>query len=533
MHPFAFLVILSGLATYKAQLCRNEDVTCAEVQYVLNGEPIRLPCCGNRNDSSNITWFKNGSHIPFSSDPQSRIHQNRNALWFFPASLEDAGWYMCVLRDVTYCTRLIVFENEKGLCYNRSTLFPNWQYSEATKIICPYVWDYVDISKAQIKWFKECQPLQNDKYYALADALTIQNAVKQDEGLYTCVVQFEYSGTEYSLTRTIDLEITVAAASLLPFMRNPSNTINKVELGSAISLRCEVINGDEVLIMWTYNDSAVDEVYDTVITGDIIPSMTEDGEPMVYSYLNFTEIKEEHYNKKFYCEIFNAMTKAYVMLQRPDPNLQPFLIAFFVSLIFVIINIVIAVKIFKIDIVLWYRSSCFARKNKKDGKLYDAYVMYPKSLSETSSYPMDVFVLKVLPEVLEEQFSYRLFIFGRDVSPGEAVSDVVDEAISQSRRLVIVLGSTQSKNYLKDDFEQQIAMYDALIRNKIKVILVELEKGMEYSNMPESIQYIKQKQGAIRWKGDFMQSNTKFWKHMRYYMPPTSTKTCCTQTPIL
>ncbi|XP_041438302.1 interleukin-1 receptor type 1 isoform X2 [Xenopus laevis] len=485
MHPFAFLVILSGLATYKAQLCRNEDVTCAEVQYVLNGEPIRLPCCGNRNDSSNITWFKNGSHIPFSSDPQSRIHQNRNALWFFPASLEDAGWYMCVLRDVTYCTRLIVFENEKGLCYNRSTLFPNWQYSEATKIICPYVWDYVDISKAQIKWFKECQPLQNDKYYALADALTIQNAVKQDEGLYTCVVQFEYSGTEYSLTRTIDLEITVAAASLLPFMRNPSNTINKVELGSAISLRCEVINGDEVLIMWTYNDSAVDEVYDTVITGDIIPSMTEDGEPMVYSYLNFTEIKEEHYNKKFYCEIFNAMTKAYVMLQRPD------------------------------------------------GKLYDAYVMYPKSLSETSSYPMDVFVLKVLPEVLEEQFSYRLFIFGRDVSPGEAVSDVVDEAISQSRRLVIVLGSTQSKNYLKDDFEQQIAMYDALIRNKIKVILVELEKGMEYSNMPESIQYIKQKQGAIRWKGDFMQSNTKFWKHMRYYMPPTSTKTCCTQTPIL
>ncbi|XP_018105266.1 interleukin-1 receptor type 1 isoform X2 [Xenopus laevis] len=514
MHPFAFFVILSGLAAYKAQLCKNDAVMCEEIQYVLDGEPVRLSCCVDINNSSYITWFKNGSQIPFASDSQSRIHENGNALWFFPASLEDAGYYTCVIKNVTYCTWLIVFENEENLCYNRSALFTNEQYLKATKIDCPFIQDYVDVTKAQITWSKECQPLQNEeKYFALAETLTIQNAVKQDEGLYTCAVKFEHNGTEYSLSRTVDLKITVTAASRLPFMRNPSNNIEKVELGSAISLKCEVINSDDVII-WTYNDSWADEVdgSDTrVIIGDI-------------KYLNFTEIKEEDYNKKFYCKNLNTMSKAYVMLQRPDPNLQPFLIAFFVTLIFVIINIVLLAKIFKIDIVLWYRSSCFARKHIKDGKLYDAYIMYPKSLSGTNSYPMDIFVLKLLPEVLEVKFSYRLFIFGRDEIPGEAMSDVVDEAISQSRRLVIVLGSTQSSGDLKDEFEQQIAMYDALIRNKIKVILVELEKGIDYSNMPESVQYIKQKQGVIRWKGELTEANKKFWKHMRYYMPPTQGK---------
>lgn len=51
--------------------------------------------------------------------------------------------------------------------------------------------------------------------------------------------------------------------------------------------------------------------------------------------------------------------------------------------------------------------------------MYDAYIMYPKKSMETSSYEMDIFVLKVLPEVLEKQCSYRLFIIGRDDVPGQ------------------------------------------------------------------------------------------------------------------
>lgn len=47
-----------------------------------------------------------------------------------------------------------------------------------------------------------------------------------------------------------------------------------------------------------------------------------------------------------------------------------------------------------------------------DGKIYDAYVLYPKNCTP------DSFVLNVLPDVLEKQCGYSLFIFGRDDLPG-------------------------------------------------------------------------------------------------------------------
>lgn len=59
----------------------------------------------------------------------------------------------------------------------------------------------------------------------------------------------------------------------------------------------------------------------------------------------------------------------------------------------------------------------------------------------------------------------------------------------------------------------------------MKVILIEMGKIKDYSNMPESIQYIKLKHGAVCWKEDLTErrsysANTKFWKKIRYKMPP-------------
>uniref|UniRef100_A0A8C5F1P1 Interleukin 1 receptor like 2 n=1 Tax=Gopherus evgoodei TaxID=1825980 RepID=A0A8C5F1P1_9SAUR len=159
-----------------------------------------------------------------------------------------------------------------------------------------------------------------------------------------------------------------------------------------------------------------------------------------------------------------------------------------------------------------------------DGKIYDAYVMYPKPNGVRCIYTLNNFVLRILPEVLEIQCGYNLFILGRDDLLGEAVVNVIDETIKQSRRLMIILESEAlSYNVLEDTFEQQLAVYNALIRDEIKIILIELDKIQDNTNMPESIKYIKQKHGAIRWKGDFTEkshsANTKFWKNVRYQMP--------------
>lgn len=54
-----------------------------------------------------------------------------------------------------------------------------------------------------------------------------------------------------------------------------------------------------------------------------------------------------------------------------------------------------------------------------DGKKYDAYIIYPQSTCSPNSPDVLIFVMNILPRVLEFQCGYRLFIPGRDDPPGE------------------------------------------------------------------------------------------------------------------
>lgn len=89
--------------------------------------------------------------------------------------------------------------------------------------------------------------------------------------------------------------------------------------------------------------------------------------------------------------------------------------------------------------------------------------------------------------------------------------------------IIILVTDILGFSWLSHSSEEQIVMYNALIQEGIKVVLLELEKIQDYEKMPESIKFIKQKQGAIRWSGDFREGpqsiKTRFWKQVRYHMP--------------
>lgn len=216
------------------------------------------------------------------------------------------------------------------------------------------------------------------------------------------------------------------------------------------------------------------------------------------------------------------------------------MIGIFVILTVMVICSAIIYKIFKVDIILWYRDSCYnflPKKASSDGKTYDAYILYPRTLEGESTSNLDIFVFKVLPEVLEKQCGYKLFIHGRDDNVGEDTIEVINENISKSRRLIIILAQgLLGFSWLCSSSEEQIAMYSALIKEGIKILLVELEKIQDYEKMPESIQFIQRKQGAICWSGDFeveaQSVKTRFWKKVRYHMPSSNSQlqqstSCC------
>ncbi|XP_027639690.1 interleukin-1 receptor type 1-like isoform X1 [Falco biarmicus] len=523
--------------------------------FVLVGEPIAISCpvvtLPGLHSDYNLTWYKNGSPTPVTTETHARIHQREGLLWIIPAMLEDSGRYECDVRSFNHSNKktihLTVFENDNGLCFNGKMKFEQKVTStNAGKIICPDLEHFTDEdSQPEVHWYKECKPgFLEDKRLFLAEgenAVLIYNAAVQDRGNYTCRMVYTYMGKQYNVSRTMSLEVKEGPLQVIPEFIYPRNNTIEVELGSHVVMECNVSSGINGFIpFWQVNDEDVDsfdssyreQFYDFSTDFPFYPFF-DDREGMPHGLVvsgtkfNISKVEIKDYAYKFFCHFIYGSQhfSAYIKLERPARNIQGYLIGAGVSLVFLVFFTLFIYKIFRIDIVLWYRDSChpFLGKKVSDGKIYDAYVLYPKN-GESCLYSSYIFALKILPEVLERQCGYKLFIFGRDDLPGEAVISVADEKIRQSRRVIIVLVPEPScYSILEDASEKQLAMYNALIQDSIKVILIELEKIHDYAAMPESIKYIKQKHGAIRWNGDFSErshsASTRFWKKVRYHMP--------------
>ncbi|XP_059355435.1 interleukin-1 receptor type 1-like [Carassius carassius] len=136
-----------------------------------------------------------------------------------------------------------------------------------------------------------------------------------------------------------------------------------------------------------------------------------------------------------------------------------------------------------------------------DGKQYDAYITYPRVL-EGSSEKAEIFAISTLPQVLEGQHGYKLFILGRDGLPGEAVVDVVQDALSRCRRLLLLYtASSLCSPEAQDWAEQQTGLYQVLVEDSMSVVLLELEEIHQPLRLPHTVRLLKHKQGAMQaWK---------------------------------
>ncbi|XP_057564414.1 interleukin-1 receptor type 1-like [Hippopotamus amphibius kiboko] len=330
-------------------------------------------------------------------------------------------------------------------------------------------------------------------------------------------------------TRTSSFLLQMKARNTRPEIVHPANETLEVVLGSWLQLICNVTGQSRNFVYWRWNGSAIKE-YEPVMMEEFtyVQNPVNRRRSTIIAQLNIIVVESKFLLHPFICLTKNAEGKstAYIQLIHPVPDFQTPTIGIFVMLTLVITCSVFIYKVFKVDIVLWYRDSFygFLRRKASDRKTYDAYILCPTTPGEGSTSNSDIFVFKVLPEVLEKQCGYKLFICGRDDFVGESIVEVANENIKKSRRLIIILVQEVSGfRWLGNSSEEQIAMYNALIQEGIKVVLLELEKIPDYEKMPESIKFIKQKQGAIRWSGDIrvgsQSTNSRFWKKVRYHMP--------------
>nr|XP_009664598.1 PREDICTED: interleukin-1 receptor-like 1 isoform X3 [Struthio camelus australis] len=492
--------------------------------------------CPPRSSYVRITWYHTDSNkiIPAEEDG-SRIFSSKRFLWFLPTSREDSGNYTCVIHYSNNGTKefnisVQVHPYKQGICFPSQIRYPN--NTGRGKIVCPTFDNYKNATI--IQWYKDCKPIQGERYFKGDKYIYINNPGKEDDGFYTCQFIYTHNGKVFNVSATRIFVSNVKYSPLPPQILFPKHKdVIEVDLGAALSLKCQARLGIKkqpiAVVTWDVNSIPVKYFDFSRFHEETVFFEGHDQEYYRETTLHITEIKKEDLQANFTCVAVNEMenTKATVTLQlkaqcKVDHPSVLMIIGFLVLLIIIAVSVVIY-QSFRVDIVLFYRDIFQPYSAKDDGKIYDAYIIYPKSRTSEANF-VENFVYQILPDVLENKYGYKLCIYGRDICPGEDTASAVEKRIQKSRRLIIIV--TQQLIHHEDlAYDQHIALYNALIQNGAKVILLEMETIGTYEKLQESLKYIIKQQGTVKWKepptGQPQSSNSKFWKHVRYRMPLT------------
>ncbi|XP_005037601.1 PREDICTED: interleukin-1 receptor-like 1 isoform X2 [Ficedula albicollis] len=501
----------------------------------VEGEALVIKC-SKWTSAVKITWYHMDTHkiIP-GEEEGSRIFSVGNLLWFLPTSREDSGNYTCVThfsrnRTKLYNVSVQVHSYKPGGCFPSRPYYPN--ETERGRVTCPTIDNYENATVVQ--WYKDCKPLQGQRYLKEGKYIYIENPRREDDGYYTCQFIYAHKGNVFNVSATRIFISEVKHSPLRPEIIFPKNKdVVEAELGAALSLKCQARLGIKkqplAAVKWDVDNIPVESLSFSRFHEE---TNFFNGHDQVYygeTTLNITEVKKEDLQSNFTCISLNIMSNTRVtvtlQLKVKSEEVLPNVLLITGSLVLLgaIAVSVILYQSFRVDIVLLYREIFQPYSVKDDGKTYDAYVIYPKNHTSEANF-VEYFVYQVMPDILENKCGYKLCIYGRDIYPGEDAASAIEKMMQKSRRLIILL-THQLINSKEDSYDQHIALYNALIQNDTKVILLEMETIGTYGKLQESLRFIIKQQGTIKWKEEHtahpQSPNSKFWKQVRYHMPLT------------
>uniref|UniRef100_A0A3Q1FZM2 Interleukin-1 receptor accessory protein-like 1 n=1 Tax=Acanthochromis polyacanthus TaxID=80966 RepID=A0A3Q1FZM2_9TELE len=457
--------------------------------------------CYSADVHSEVIWSRgNNSSLP------SGVELRDGLLLFLPVQTSHHGTYTCEQRNDTKSRRmtfrvLVSSENCTDPPEVRSI-----QNGTSGSLYCKQD-EILKLNNTwNVRWMKDCQPMQREGEPISVDRrgnMMLPEASESDAGKYTCLVDINLNGRTYT-----------ASQNGWIFSKHQDR----------VQLNCSAYTGFaedyETSIYWTVNDSFSEDHKDHA-----------DSENK--STLTISEVRRQFLNVPIKCIIWNPFEKDEGVAFLQEGNVLS--LQFSPENYFCLFQYCLYVFLNHVDLVLAYRKLLRHFPKEQDGKLYDAYVSFLHS-DNLSADVTASFALNILPEELEDQHGYLLYIRGRDDCPGEAMHDAIAATVHQCRRLIIVLSSdtiTREMSPLHENqnqlcYEQKVGIHDALTQNDPRVILVEIDGPVDYNHLPVSLRYIKRKQGALKWKKDFLgtqkltklHSNRNFWKNLRYHMPP-------------
>ncbi|XP_053935824.1 interleukin-18 receptor 1 isoform X2 [Cuculus canorus] len=459
-----------------------------------------------------------------------------NFLEFWPVELSDSGNY-----SVTHSNgkpnftiqkwTLNVLEKNKSSCFNKNHLTTELKNAgTGHSLKCS---DLSVNGNENITWYKDCKNYENETERELDfKTLTVQHS-----GIYTCKILIGHEGKIYHSTNTIKLVVEEDAPEDVPLEIVGRDEEIETEKGKEEVLNCTGFLGyymrEDANLYWLINQKFPEKCSDIPedepsICEEDLKKLQLGNKFYVTRLLQIRKVTDEDMHHNFTCMLqADERTQIKIVkLKKGNTRDLPshvFTTGMVLALLFpcVAVAVVVLCVVFRVDLVLFYRTICRRDDTAEDGKEYDAFVSYLKDCISPSEEERE-FALKTLPMILEENFGYKLCIFERDVSPGGAVVDDIHSFIDKSRRLIVIL----SQNYISDRtiYELGSGLHKALVERKTEIILIEYMPISDYNFLPESLSLLPSKR-VVKWKKDkSLPVNSRFWKNLRYLMPAKPSK---------
>uniref|UniRef100_A0A3Q3FZS0 Interleukin-1 receptor type 1-like n=1 Tax=Kryptolebias marmoratus TaxID=37003 RepID=A0A3Q3FZS0_KRYMA len=509
LFVFIYFCLLSPFALPHPDHSGETDTYYVSVGHVF------LLSCPSTYVQSEVMWSRGDGH---DETLPAGVEVRDGLLWFLPVQTSHNGTYICEKR-YSNKTQTPTFRSLRRVSVSVSSEYcpdanEDLLVTEGVSggLPCKQKEIFRLNLMRSVRWMKDCNPMQLDEDSIYADGLLRLPAVTQwDAGKYTCLIDFNIDGRNYTAARSIQLTVKNGV---------PLQKVHDVYLvppGKRAELQCLAYTGfsedSEIYMYWTIDGKDIKD----------IKELSDGAGVYGQSNLSISEVAYQFLNVPIQCNILSPVEKKFGLAWLKEADHTDFHVS--VALCLMASLLVLFLNHFK---------QCFCILTVPDGKLYDAYVSVVQSdtmsLNEAAR-----FALQILPKELERKHGYTLYIRGRDDRPGEAIHDAISTTLQQCRRLIIILSPNGKakkttplcENQIQLLYEQEVGLYNALMQNDPKILLVEIDGPVDYSHLPESLRYIRRKQRVLKWKNVFTETNElttfiskrNFWKNLQYQMP--------------
>ncbi|XP_075056302.1 interleukin-18 receptor accessory protein isoform X1 [Mixophyes fleayi] len=472
-----------------------------------------------------------------------KISNIGRALWFSPVEMRHSGTYLCRTENMCMQIRIHVQPKENCTKYGPSSHYFTTDIKGS--ISCPSLNCQQGRNISNLRWYKTAnfEDVQSPNRFSLAiinDIVHFNVIYTEDAGTYICDYLLYIDGKEWIVRATTEVDVGVQDTQSPPEILGPSNgTEIKAELGKPLNLTCRILFRFEryfnPLITWTllYPNSKEERFG----RGDLCTTHFEGNDCFFTITLN--KVTMNDFKATFYCHAQNSVGNASTMVKLSRKERD------FVFLVYVLCATVLLLLLLLagsgmvylnwIEIVLFYRNYLSNDETIGDDKEFDAFISYATHNSEFSeetrenyckSYDEEQFATQMLPNVLENNYNYKLCILERDILPGGAYVEDIAKIIKRSRRAIFIL----SQRYITGPslFELQAAITCSVEKeDPLKLILIKFSSFKEPESIPHVVKKALKTLPMVSWKGDVdgkFAQNTQFWNRVRYYMPVKKSK---------